>query len=199
MAELDIYNRVKSGEIKVNNRSTLEVRFWAGVDKDGPMHPVCGQCWTWMRSGQRYGKLSLGDVLVSAHRVSWQLHNGVIPENLWVLHHCDNKRCVRPDHLFLGTAADNSRDAVCKGRTVRGSRNVNVKLTEAQARDVKTRYRPRDKRNGGRALAREFGVSPSAIYNLLHEIAWAYVQTCAPVTLAAHGRNLNIDRLRGVA
>src|SRR5690606_18431715 len=92
---------------------SLEERFWSKVTKGE-------SCWEWggyvdKQSG--YGKLAMRPgPPTGAHRVSWQLHNGPIPEGMWVLHSCDNPKCVRPDHLFLGTPLDNSRDMVSKGR-----------------------------------------------------------------------------------
>ena len=86
-------------------------RFWAKVCKTNG-------CWTWTASKNPhgYGQIRLSGKLTLAHRVSWTIHNGVIPEGLFVLHICDNPPCVRPDHLFLGTQKDNIRDAVAKKR-----------------------------------------------------------------------------------
>ncbi len=90
-------------------------RFWSKVVKtdDG--------CWGWNGATTPfgYGRMTAGSRgagLLRAHRVSWELHYGPIPAGLLVLHHCDNPPCVRPNHLFLGTMLDNSRDAVAKGR-----------------------------------------------------------------------------------
>lgn len=89
-----------------------EIRFWLHVQKsDG--------CWVWDGSANPagYGVVWTNDkALVGAHRYSYELHIGPIPEDLHVLHRCDNPPCVRPGHLFLGTAADNVRDMVQKGR-----------------------------------------------------------------------------------
>ena len=101
-------------------RSVADI-FWQSVaksdDKDG--------CWIWTGKMDRdnYGRCRSEARNASgyrkeagAHRVSWELHHGPIPKGMCVLHSCDNPSCVRPDHLFLGTHADNMRDAVLKGR-----------------------------------------------------------------------------------
>lgn len=89
----------------------LEQRLWAGVD-------TTGDCWVWTRSTADfgYGKIGDGSRVRGTHVVSWELTNGPVPEGLWVLHRCDNPPCVRPEHLFLGTAADNNQDMIRKGR-----------------------------------------------------------------------------------
>lgn len=94
---------------------SLEEQFWAKVDKDGPVHPTLNTCcwlWTGARSTNGYGTFGTG----YAHRASYELAYGGITNGLWVLHRCDNRPCVNPAHLFLGTHQDNMRDMKEKGR-----------------------------------------------------------------------------------
>lgn len=92
----------------------IAVRFWRQVKK-GP------RCWEWVGATRRDGYGQLCDrssgKSVAAHRLSWALHHGTpLPPGAFVLHHCDNRRCVRPSHLWLGSAADNTHDMMAKGR-----------------------------------------------------------------------------------
>lgn len=91
----------------------LKDRFWPKVEKAGP-----GDCWLWTAGvdGHGYGKVKIEGRCLKASRVSWELHNGAIPEGLDVCHSCDTPLCVNPSHLWLGTQLDNMRDMAAKGR-----------------------------------------------------------------------------------
>lgn len=93
---------------------TFRTRFDAKVERGEG-------CWVWtgLRTQYGYGTITNGaGCKLLAHRASWELHVGPIPDGLWVLHRCDNPPCVNPAHLFLGTHADNVRDMWAKGRQI---------------------------------------------------------------------------------
>ncbi|MGW7598161.1 HNH endonuclease [Streptomyces antimycoticus] len=114
---------------------------------------------------------------VRAHRYSWEMANGPIPESLHVLHHCDTPLCVRPDHLFLGTALENARDKVAKGRMRRGDAkgeaNGHAKLTADDVRAIRSRP---PVRGSQAAMAREYGITPQTVQDIIKRRIWKHVQ-----------------------
>lgn len=146
---------------------TLEQRFWAKVRKSSG-------CWEWTghrNRGFSYGSIFVLGSLQYAHRVSWMLHNGPIPAGLSVLHRCDNRPCVRPDHLFLGTYADNARDMSIKGRArgATGERNHSARLRRDDLPEIR---RLVASGLSQRETGRRFGVSHTAIQNVLNNKTW---------------------------
>ena len=130
-------------------------RFWESVNIDAD-----GDCWEWQLALTKggYGHLRWGREFVYAHRIAWELSNGLIPEGLCACHKCDNPSCCNPAHLFLGTHQENVLDAIEKGRWTR-------KLTMDQAREIRKRCITHGDQT---RLANEYGVSVGAINNIVH-------------------------------
>ena len=115
-------------------------RFFDKIEKTS-------SCWNWTAAlrGNGYGCMKYNGKLVDSHRVSWMIHNGDIPKGLLVCHSCDNRKCVNPDHLFLGTQSENMQDCLIKGRLktpiglrfVNGSYPKNTKIPLSFAISIK--------------------------------------------------------------
>ncbi len=161
-----------------NSRRSVAERFETFVIKNDV------GCWAWSGAidDSGYGRLAPGvddgrRVPLRAHRVSWELANGIISDGLWVLHHCDNPPCTRPDHLFLGTAADNSADMASKGRgfvpeSRGGAGSPVAKMTDESASLAIARVRSGERRTD---VARSMGVSPSTIGLLVKRKTWRHL------------------------
>jgi hypothetical protein len=179
MPPISDYLKIRMGYLTVNQGSPPHLRFWARVEKNGPVHPVCGRCWIWVGGSVDvggYGHLMANRRFLKVHRYSWELHNGAVPSGLCVLHRCDNPPCVNPAHLFLGNRTDNARDRTAKGREARGEANGASKLTPAIVREIRIRYLAGDCKNGMNALAREFSVTVVAVWQVIHGKSWRHVQ-----------------------
>ncbi|HEY6731901.1 MAG TPA: HNH endonuclease signature motif containing protein [Solirubrobacterales bacterium] len=136
------------------------------------------ECWEWQarRHKQGYGLLSEWDgerrSRLLAHRVSWELAFGQIPDRLHVLHRCDNPPCVNPRHLFLGSQRDNNADKVAKGRQPRGESHPHSRLTEHDVRAIRDRARRGERRL---LIAESFGISDTHVYAIINRRYWASV------------------------
>lgn len=154
-------------------RGTIEQYFWTYVIP-GPFT----ECWVWSGPTRRagYGVLYFHKHRVPAHRLSWELHNGPIPDGLFVCHSCDNPPCCNPYHLFLGKAVDNVRDMDAKGRRVRmgfsGETNHAAKLTEPQVLEIRRRFAQGEQQA---ALAKEYGVTQTHMRRVLHGENWRHI------------------------
>lgn len=151
-------------------------RFWEKVDKQGE-----DECWNWIAAAYRcgYGALNIKGNKCSAHRVSWELHNGSIPldisgDTLHVLHTCDNRLCVNPKHLFLGTHADNMQDMMFKGRGStrfqKGKANHRAILTEELVLEIKLLLGSNNVTQ--RAITKKYGVAYQTIHNISSGRCW---------------------------
>lgn len=149
--------------------------FWELVSTQGD------GCWEWLGKVDRCGYgVYLKGGRHQAHRWSWRHdHEMDIPRGMVVRHQCDNPKCVRPDHLILGTHADNVRDRMGKDRGAKGSMLASSILTEADVLLIRAEYRPesiRGKHDGNTsALATRFGVSRYVIWNVVTGRSWRHV------------------------
>ncbi len=144
-------------------------RFWSKVDKSGPVvRSELGPCWVWTGFCAKYngyGKLRVKNGALVAHRVSWELHFGAIPDGKKVLHRCDNPPCIRPDHLLIGTHEDNMRDMSVKGR-------ASARLTADQVREIRAALARGEKKS---ALAARFGTSQQNMTSIAKGSSWRWV------------------------
>jgi hypothetical protein len=159
----------------------IEERFWYRVNKTAT-------CWVW--TGGRisgYGAISLGSKSAGtglAHRISWEMHNGPIPDGMNVCHHCDNPPCVNPSHLFLGTLADNNRDMRDKGRggmlrpdAHHGANHWRAELDPDRVLAIRARHAAGETHLA--TLAEQYGVSSNTIWRIVTRKTWNY-PNCFP-------------------
>lgn len=174
-------------------------RFWSSCEK------TSGGCWLWVKSTNRggYGQVNAGGQLWLAHRLAYFLHIGEEPRKLkrfrdskgelsgrsvLVCHRCDNRRCINPAHLFLGSYLDNNTDMANKGRgrqfrgdpgAFYGEKNAGAKLKTS---DIPEIFRMRQRGDTVSAIARKFSVSRPTIDSVLHGETWRHIQSalCRP-------------------
>ena len=134
-------------------------------------------CWYCSAGGEesRYGTIWHDGHNISNHVASWLVHNGAVPQGLCVLHHCDYMRCVNPEHLFLGTLADNNTDRHNKGRSdVRiGELNPSAKLTEFAIREIRKML---EEGYAPAFIAEQFGVTRVTISQIKTGKRWSHVR-----------------------
>lgn len=144
-------------------------RFWAKVDKRGQ-----DECWEWQACKKNgYGAVTINGKRYGAHRVSYTLKYGPIPEGMLVCHRCDNPACVNPLHLFLGTLDDNLKDCAAKHRMHPGERTNSAKLTAQQITELRLRYANGDANQY--QLAAEYGVVQPVISRIIRRHTWKHV------------------------
>jgi len=146
-------------------------RFWEKVDVRGK-----DDCWEWTgtKSHRKYGNFWFVETVIGAHRFSWMMDNGEIPEGMYVCHKCDNPGCVNPSHLFLGNCTDNMQDAAKKGRIARGERRHGAKLTESQVGLIRKEYENMSEKSQSK-LAKKYKVSQTAISKIILKKRWKHI------------------------
>jgi hypothetical protein len=131
-------------------------------------------CWLWIGSidGRGYGRIIMGGRHLIAHRHVLKLAGVSVPDGSVVCHKCDARLCVRPDHLFVGTQADNMRDMHAKGRAAVGERMPTASLTDAQVRGIRFLATLGRKQN---TMARQYGVSTMVISRVVRRESWKHI------------------------
>jgi hypothetical protein len=124
-----------------------------------------------------YGSLWYRGRTSQAHIVSFELHKGPVPPGKCVLHTCDVRPCIEPDHLYPGTKKQNTADAYARGRAVnrRGKEHGMSKLTPELVAQLRRRYKPYDPKHNTEAIARELGLSQATIYAAIKGSTWKHV------------------------
>lgn len=136
------------------------------------------ECWLWTayKDGWGYGTVKARGKKRKAHREAYEAEHGVgSADGVMVRHRCDTPACVNPDHLEVGTHAENMRDMDERGRRVIGEAHGCAKLTEDEVRTIRTIHVPRHRDLGQKALARRFGVAPTQISKIVNRERWAHV------------------------
>lgn len=172
--------------------TTDEVKkFWERVDTSGGDDA----CWTWTGAVSRYayGLLFIRKRYIRAHRVSYALHHGPIPDGYVIAHKCDNPSCVNPKHLWACTQMENIQDRNRKGRQdhgpnapqwtppeprgrIRGERAPRSRLTEEQVREIRRLYKKGVRGHGYSSLAKKFGVHDYAIEMIVKRESWTHIE-----------------------
>ena len=157
-------------------------RFWEKVNKTD-------SCWEWTgaKIPDGYGSIRFNGKPQGAHRVSWILNNGEVPNGLFVCHKCDNRLCVRPDHLFLATNRENILDAKSKGRLatgernglrkhpesiLRGSKHGRSRVNEEQVEEIRSMYALGKSQ---KEIGAKFGLYHSTVWSIVHGVNWRHL------------------------
>lgn len=171
---------VNNGHKQKTTKQSREEYFFSRISKDEETG-----CWNWTAGidGSGYGLMASGSAVdgtqatIKAHRFSYELHKGPIADGFQACHTCDNRRCANPDHMWLGTSAENMQDMHRKGRAnhstrPRGENQSKAKLTESQVLEIRRRHSEGEQ---GAKLAREYYVKKEAIYKIVNRQTWKHV------------------------
>lgn len=164
------------------DEAKLIEKLLSHTDKRGP-----DECWEWRgsRTSQGYGGLQWKP-WVAAHRFTYELVNGPIPDGLFVCHSCNNTACLNPKHLWLGTATDCARDKVIKGRHPRkgpqGERHASAKVTEDDVINMRRLYSTGEA--GTWKLGKRFGITQQSVQAIVSGRHWKHVPYMPPRSVA---------------
>lgn len=156
---------------KLNNKQRIE-KFYSYFDR------LNGKCWNWKGAlcGGKYGAFYDGSKLIRAHRFSYELHKGIIPKNLVVMHACDNMKCVNPSHLSVGTMKDNIQDALKKGRMKVGEAFWCAKTNEETVNKIRAEFRkPFTFSEECKRLGEKYKVGWRTVYHIAKGVTWKHL------------------------
>lgn len=144
-------------------------RFWSKVDKRDD-----NQCWNWTGACNKwgYGQFGFNKKVVGAHRVSYELANGAIPEKMFILHSCDNRKCVNPAHLRTGTQTENIQEAVAKRRIKHGEDHCRALLLVEDILLIRKMY---ESGVTQKVLGERFDTDPTNIWKIVNRKSWRHI------------------------
>lgn len=156
-----------------NTNHTPQQAFWNYATPGKP-----DDCWLWQGYTEKngYGRARFRGKRYAAHRLGWELHFGPIPEGMNVLHKCDVRNCINPQHWFLGTAKDNMQDKMSKGRGKgmfkKGETHPNTKINKTVVIDIRKQFSQGQKVT---AIAKRLGISYSIVWHIVHYHSWTHI------------------------
>ena len=136
------------------------------------LYSKTGPCWLWKGQKEEYGSMKVGNRVDKAHRLAWYFQHGPVPDDAMVCHECDNPGCVNHHHLFLGSARDNQRDSVEKGRHIKGETNPRSTVSESEVRLMRHLYAGGAKQAD---LMQFFAIGQSCAYHIASEKTWKHI------------------------
>jgi len=145
-------------------------KFWNHIIK-------VGTCWLWIGATypNGYGRVRYKGKMCQTHRLAYEFEYGLIPDGMLICHQCDNRLCINPNHLFLGTYLDNNQDMIKKGRGIyfKGEQSGNHKLTEKYVNEIRKKYMSDNYTQ--RQLVKEYDVSSHAISCIVRYKTWKHI------------------------
>jgi len=142
------------------------------------------ECWVWgiKKSKESYGVTRLNGIPIAAHRASWIIHRGKIPSGKFILHRCDVRRCVNPDHLFLGTAKDNADDMIKKGRQKHPAGEDSASSVLCAGQVLAIRHLLEETRENYVSIGKKFKISCNAVRSIATGKTWTHLGPIDPIS-----------------